>query len=295
MNARSKLTKADARYIWHAADTACSPALAGLSECFGLTRLNCPREAARGPAVLLYQIPEHYLYQALLQDQAPAAALTAWSAQAREILQAVRTGGPQVAAVEMSQFLLFPQAFIKHLGLAGRAVPDKSPVPAPPTADDPVLLALAAACLQQDSAALGLANALQHAALPPAAPSPADHPDLTAAVQSYRSASAQIALLQEQKNMMHQELEILQTLNRSLMASLQQRVIGKEQALQAAGRKIRSLEARATMLQNRLLQGWTPANKRRPSFTTRTLRLLAPLRGLYRNQARREQANEGRR
>ncbi|QAX32108.1 hypothetical protein [Leisingera sp. NJS204] len=298
MNVTPKAAKAEARYIWYPEDAAYGQALAALSDRFGLTRLNSPLEASRGPALLLYQTPEHHLYQALLQDQAPADALAAWSAQAEDILCAVREEGAQTAVAGLSQFILSPQAFITHLGLPGGGAPDESAPSVPPVADDaaddPVLLALATACLQQDSIVLSLAQAVQQAALPPAAPSAAASLNTTAAIQAHRNADAQAALLQEQKNLMHQELETLQILNCRLAESQQRRIAAKEQALQAAGRKIRSLEAHTALLQDRLLGARTPKQTRLHSLTAGIFRLIAPLRSLRQNQAGQEQIQQGR-
>lgn len=292
MDVTAKTAEAPVQYIWYPADAACGPALEALSARLGLARLHRPLEAGRGPALLLYTLPERCLYQAFLQDQPPEAALAAWSAQAREILQALQDGGPQVAAAELGRFLRSPAEVLAGSGQACAAAPENLAPPHPLPAEDPVLLALAAACLPQDGTIPGLARALQDAALPhpdPDADAPPG-PDPAAAAQAYQAASAQIAWLQEQKNLMHHELETLQSLNRSLAEALQQKIAGKEQALQAAGREIRALAARSGRLQQQLdesrAQAATPSRQLKP----RLLRLIAPLRPPRRSPTGRSKA-----
>ncbi|MCB4457203.1 hypothetical protein [Leisingera sp. McT4-56] len=275
IDATPKTAGTPARYIWYPAGTGSGAALEAVSARFGLERLNSPLEAGRGPALLLYPLPEHCICQAFLQDQAPDEALAAWAAQASGILQALRDGGPQIAAAELSQFLLAPESFLPHSDPAAGAAREALPAPVTPMASDPVLLALATACLQQDSGALSLSRALQQTALPAA---PASRPGPAAAAQAYLAERAQITLLQEQKNLMHHELETLQSLNRSMAEALRQKIAGKEQALQAAGRKARRLAARAEMLQRQLAEKQAEAQKSPQNPKSQVLRFIAPLR-----------------
>lgn len=144
---------------------------------------------------------------------------------------------------------------------------------------------LAAACLQQNKTVLSLAKELQQAGSDcrPSFPPP---PNPAAAAQTYLTTSTQIALLQEQKNLMHHELETLQSLNHSIAEALQQKIAGKEQALQAAGRKIRNLAARTEMLQQRLTKHQAGAHKGSRHLKPRLLRFITQLWTPSRGQTR---------
>lgn len=168
----TKTSRTPVQYIWYPAESIFGTALNEMSTRFGLARLSCPLDARRGPALLLYPLPEHCIYQAFLQNQTPDEALAIWATQASNILQALREGGPQVSASELSQFLLFPGKIISYSSLSAADARATAPVPVPPAASDPVLLALAAACLQQNKTVLSLAKELQQAALIAAPPSP---------------------------------------------------------------------------------------------------------------------------
>lgn len=85
---------------------------------------------------------------------------------------------------------------------------------------------------------------------------------------------------------MHHELETLQSLNHSIAEALQQKIAGKEQALQAAGRKIRNLAARTEMLQQRLTKHQAGAHKGSRHLKPRLLRFITQLWTPSRGQTR---------
>lgn len=216
-----------------------------------------PHAASGGMrGLLLYEAPERALYTAL-EGNAPDldAVVAAWCHQARQILKACQSAKATCELAEISSLQANPMDFAAHFE-----------VPPPQTAlpfQDPLRMQLARSLLPCFPDIEALAAQLTFHALPSLTlrpHSPADAPK--AAVQAYfdllstgASASAlhqQIALIQDQKNLLQTELETLERINQDNAEASRNRLAGKETALQTLGQKLRECQIQNTELQNAL-------------------------------------------
>lgn len=210
--------------------------------------------------LLIFSPPQAQLAQAMMQRTAPGAALDDWIASATVLLEVLRRNRRRTTLVEGRVAQVYADVFTARLGLAQETAAALAALPRP--RPDPVLLAMADACVLRSPRARVLSEELAASALDLSNGDPAPPQDLDAAFQHYAKTRSELAEIQchlEQQYLADQARgaemqQIADQLTRqdAALAERAAAVDGLENRLQAAGQHSAALQTELEQMRARL-------------------------------------------